>query len=107
MDLEPIKQILIKWAQSNSYINKVYIYGSRARSDYRDDSDLDIALEIIPSENDSHPHAVFAFDSKEWVAELQPKIPYQLHLKGSYGEESPDVTSGIKKSSILVYEKTT
>ena len=102
-----MKTILRDWAASNAYIKKVYIYGSRCRLDYREDSDLDVAVEIIPKESDGNSFSVFAFESPSWIDHLQPKLPYKLHLKGYYGEESPDVTAGVARSSILVYEKDT
>ena len=107
MDLDSIKDVLREWASSNDYVRRVYIYGSRARADYRDDSDLDVVVEIMPRENDGNAFAVFVGDSPEWIDQLQPKLPYRLHLKGRYGEDSPDVEAGIERSSILVYEDDT
>jgi len=107
LDLDSIKDVLREWASSNDYIKRVYIYGSRARSDYRDDSDLDVAVEIVPRENDGNAFAVFAVDSSEWINQLQPKLSYKLHLKGRYGDDSPYVEAGIERSSILVYEDNT
>ena len=82
-----------------------YIYGSRVREDHREDSDLDVAVVIRPGRNDGHPMSVFAFEKEAWIEELQPLLSYKLHLKGWYGDDSPDISAGIAKSSILVYKR--
>jgi hypothetical protein len=45
--------------------------------------------------------------SRHWILinQLQSQLPYKLYLKGHYGDESPDVSAGIKSSSILVYDE--
>ncbi|MBL4679902.1 MAG: nucleotidyltransferase domain-containing protein [Pseudomonadales bacterium] len=104
MNLQPTIEVLQKWAANNVYIRKVFIYGSRARNDFTENSDLDVALVIRPALNDTNSMSVFSFEKQSWVNELQPKVPYKLHLKALHSD-SPDVQSGIDRSSFLVYEE--
>ena len=64
MDTEKLKAIIANWAVENPLIKRAYIFGSRARDDWRSDSDLDIALEF---------HSINS---------LERKIPYyKLHIE--------------------------
>ena len=49
MDLLKLEKIVSDWAKGKDLIQSVYLYGSRIRGNYRPDSDLDIAIEVIPS----------------------------------------------------------
>jgi len=84
----------------------VWIYGSRARGDHGPMSDLDVAVEIDPIGTDETAQVSFISTSWQWRSELEPRIPFKLHLqwydpKGSY----PPVQRGVESSGILVYER--
>jgi len=46
MNIKELIKIVAQWAHDEPLVTKVYIFGSRARDDYREDSDLDVAVEI-------------------------------------------------------------
>ena len=39
---------IVAWAKRHPEIKQVYLYGSRARGDNREDSDIDLALVLNP-----------------------------------------------------------
>ena len=47
----PIKWVnrLIDWARAHERIDRLYVFGSRARGDNRPDSDIDIMVEFDPT----------------------------------------------------------
>lgn len=53
MDKEKVRKLVEDYAKivvSNMVVNKVILYGSYARGDYRKDSDIDVAV-IVPRES--------------------------------------------------------
>jgi len=105
MDLEIIKNILIDWVKNKPFIRKVYIYGSRAREDFREDSDLDIALEFDPVDGDENCLTTWCGEAEIWHEELQPHFPFKLQLEYYEGDQTPTVKSGVERSCVLVYER--
>ena len=102
MDIENIKNIIKSWAESEALIKSAYIFGSRARNDYKNDSDLDVAVEIHPL-NDESSYAAWVFEKKKLKESLSKLIPYQLQLEQYDGDDTPIIKGAIESSSILVY----
>jgi predicted nucleotidyltransferase len=104
LDIELIKRKVAEWAKSETLINKVYIFGSRARDNYREYSDLDIAIEINKLPYDENVLSTWVNEKKgleRRLFQLLPSLKLQLELLDA--EQTPTVLSGIQKSSILVY----
>jgi predicted nucleotidyltransferase len=105
-DLSPVANHLSSWARGVKCVRRLWIYGSRARGDSGPDSDLDVAVEIDPIGNDESAEVSFISTASQWRSELEPYIPFKLHLQwydpeGSYVE----VQRGVEKSGVLVYER--
>lgn len=110
MNFNFITSILISWAKNKKLIKKVYIYGSRVRSNYDANSDLDIAVEIDEKELNLHYSnclAIWFANKEKWTKEIQEIIPYKIHLEWHHPEMTVTVNKGIIKSNVLVYEKET
>ena len=109
MDIKNVGMIVSTWAKKEPLIQRVFIYGSRVRKDYRSDSDLDLAVVLDPEEftpsDDSGGLATWAYENKRWAKELQDFLPYQIQLEYYDGDQSPTIKAGITRSSVLVYEK--
>jgi predicted nucleotidyltransferase len=49
MDMQPEwLRGLREWAQSNDAVRQLWLFGSRARGDARENSDVDLALALMP-----------------------------------------------------------
>lgn len=104
MKVELLKEIIKKWAESEPLIKEVYIFGSRARNDYRENSDIDIAVKIENRPNDDSPLATWLYEGNNLKNRLSKLLPYELQLE-YLDNKTKTVLSGIKESSILVYKK--
>ncbi len=100
MDIERIKEILLRWVQSKASIKSIHIYGSRATNDFRAGSDLDIAIEIYNKKEEAD--VIWIDNKKKWQAELTNLINYKIHLE-LLSDSIPK--KGVQKSGILVYSK--
>jgi predicted nucleotidyltransferase len=104
-ELEPEIKAINKWASSNPLVKRVHIFGSRASGKYHDDSDLDVAIEIVARKGDTNSFTTWISDSKRWVGELQPHIRYELDLERYDKKETPTVSQAIEDCSIIIYNE--
>ena len=109
MEIQQIQQSIAAWAGRKPLIKRVFIFGSRVRGDHRNDSDLDVAIELDLTEyqasDESGGWATWMFETNEWKSELQVLIPYEIHLQQFCGDQTPTIRDGLNRSSKLVCEK--
>lgn len=87
-------------------MRRLWIYGSRAKGTAEAESDLDVAVEIDPVGNDEDICTSFVTEANGWRSELQPLLPYKLHLEW-YDCTNKLVWDGVNSAGILVYERAT
>jgi len=105
MDISKAENIIVNWASKNPAISRVYLYGSRIKGNYEDESDLDIAVELNLTKGAENLLAVWLCDKDNWQDELQALIPYKVHLEWYHENETKLVGSGIKEACRLIYQQ--
>lgn len=98
-----------QWAKAKPMIKAIWVFGSRARGDHRDNSDLDLAVEldlsVFDGADDSGGAATWAFDVKPLKEELDKltglNVDWQHYEKGV----TSVIEAGLSKSSKIIYEK--
>ena len=105
MDIESIKRIIAGWANREPLVKRVYIFGSRATSDYGDDSDIDVAVEIHRLPGEQSMTAAWMDVAEGYEEQLSELLPYPLHLHPLDGD-SPIILEGAYRNGISVYEET-
>ncbi|MES9946799.1 MAG: nucleotidyltransferase domain-containing protein [Candidatus Thiodiazotropha sp.] len=65
MDIEEIREIIKNWAMRESLIRKAYIFGSRAREDYRSDSEIDVVVQLNKLPQDGSEYSTWMYTNKE------------------------------------------
>jgi len=104
-NISKIKRIIQEWAEKHSLIRRIYIFGSRAREDFNEKSDLDIAIEFFKCSRDENLWVTGFFETHELRNGLQKVLPnYKLHLEHFHTTRTPHIEMGVKRSSILIYE---
>ena len=99
---------LRRWAVTEPLIRRVYLFGSRARGDYRADSDYDLAIfhrldpEIATSASDHFSARMFTWMEHEprWQAVLASIVPGHVHLQQAGSDNSQVVWPSLKVSRI-------
>lgn len=104
MNLGGVQAHIAAWAIHQRLIRRVFLFGSRVRNDHREDSDLDIAIELIYPDIDT-ALANWSFESDTWKRELQEFVPWQIDLQLLCSQGTATIVSGVAQSSILVYER--
>ena len=106
---ESLRESLRTWAAAKPLVNRLWVFGSRARGDHRQDSDLDIAIELDLTAaggcDDSGGLATWMLDTTGWPEELQGITGLRIDLQHFDGARTPTIQSGLESSSVVVYEK--
>jgi predicted nucleotidyltransferase len=113
-DIDSILPALRRWASQSEQTERLWVYGSRVpggRRDPQDDSDLDVAIDVVNSPQNNH-YAWFRFRHKDWEQELNDILPFRVHLTHYNPCVSPDlpvedgnVKKEVDRYGILVYER--
>lgn len=104
MTLSEAEKVVQTWVAAQQIVSSVYFFGSRVRGQHREDSDLDIAIEII-YEEDGTSLAHFMFEKPHWLAELQELLPWKLDIQRYHSAGTPTIAAGLVESSIVVYKR--
>lgn len=106
-DLLKVAEKLRVWALARPYVKKVWIYGSRAKGGSLPDSDLDVAIEIHPVGNDEDTYTSIVSERQKWITELQPQLPYSLHLEWyDPNGRNAVVQHAVDVDGIVIFERT-
>ena len=103
---EITKEKVRKWAETEPLVKSAYIFGSRAGNNFREDSDLDVAVELDVSSGDFNIDAAWILNRKKFVESLESMIPgFELDLQLLDNQNTPTIEKGIKQGSVLIYQK--
>ena len=115
LTIENAARIVGGWACQTDYVRRAWLYGSRIRRTNREDSDLDVAIEVCGKHAGGRcetPYTRFFFDHKEWAADLQQLLPWKVHLCHYNSEIEPDVPieyGNVKKAvdeyGLLIFDR--
>jgi uncharacterized protein len=95
------------WANVQPGIKRLWVYGSRLRGTQRDDSDLDIAIEIGPLETQADRDIFWGDVKPRWIAEFKQMVrAMTVHLEMHVPDDPTlQVTQYISSCSMLVFQR--
>ena len=104
MDKKQVKELVQKYSEiviSNMLVNKIVLFGSYARGDYRKDSDIDVAV-IVPKESISSN----ILDDMVKLCKLRRDISTDIEpILLIDGEDSSGFIDSILEYGEIVYSK--
>ena len=99
-------QRLREWCHAKPFVRRLWLFGSRLRGTHRDDSDLDVALEIDPLPKDEDVLTSWISESSAWETELRAIVPYQVDLQLYDLDDARSVVVGyVKCCGMLLYAR--
>ena len=105
-DAERYRQVLRAWALATPCVRKVSIFGSWAKGTSRDDSDLDVAVEIDPVGSDESAYVSWFHEKAPWHTELQQQLDVKLDLEWfDPAGSTPTIAKGLSEANVVVYER--
>ncbi len=97
---------IIAWGENHPEIRQIFLYGSRARGDNRDDSDIDLAIVLNRNSGDSDTFTTWIFWHADWIKNrdlsLSRQVDIQWYEKGAGLER---VGPGVERDGVLLYEQ--
>ncbi len=79
-------------------IERVWVFGSRAKGNFKQGSDVDLALEGVKLDFDTIREASFLLNEESL-------LPYQFDLVDKNNIESQELKEHIQRKAIVVYER--
>jgi predicted nucleotidyltransferase len=94
---------LVLWAHVHDRIDKLFVFGSRARGDHRPDSDLDVAV-LLTGEEDGERLGYWICMAERWRAQLAD-LPVKVDLQYADPETDERVWPGVQRDGRLIYSR--
>ena len=95
---------LREWAQANGAVRQVWLFGSRARGDAREDSDVDIALALMPPDGKTDwALGAYSILGDEWQAQLAAIVERGVSLEAIVPGTEPDVR--VRRDGVLLWAR--
>lgn len=105
MDMRPEwTRGLREWAARNDAVRQLWLFGSRARGDSRPESDVDIALALMPPDgkHDWALGAYFALET-EWMQQLQAIVGRDVSIEPLVPGEASDAR--VRREGMLLWAR--
>jgi predicted nucleotidyltransferase len=103
ISLDQIRDVVTKWAYSHPEIERIYLFGSRARGDSKPDSDVDLAIEVLGIEGENADTRYF-YGNKAWKDELEVALDRPINILRKIDHGKPEIQAAIERDGILIYE---
>jgi predicted nucleotidyltransferase len=93
------------WATSNDNVSQLWLFGSRAKGTARPNSDIDIAIEMMPADG-KHNWALANYVEffEIWKAELRDAVNWPVSLIAI--GPSFDMDSEVRETGICLWRRT-
>lgn len=109
--LSPIvTDCLRRWAENTPKVQRMWLFGSRARGTHRIDSDIDLAVEIAGWDSDDpnvrgEALADWIFKADDWSHQLRSITPLKIDLN-PVSVEDERVWPAIQREGLLIFDGT-
>jgi predicted nucleotidyltransferase len=95
---------LRSWATANGSVRQLWLFGSRAREDAREDSDVDLALALMPADG-KHNWALgnyYALEC-EWKRELEAIVGRAISIEPLVPGQESDAR--VRREGVLLWAR--
>ena len=95
---------LQRWAANNGSVSELWIFGSRTKGVAREDSDIDIAVLLMPPDGNHNwalANWVEFFD--QWKAELKSAVNWPVSLTAI--GEGYDMNDEVRRTGVCIWRR--
>lgn len=99
-------EAIAAWASRHDEVRRVWVIGSRARGTAQPESDLDVAIELVPVPDSEETMPAWMANAEAWREELQQRVRPKVDLKWVDADHgSPDTRRAAAEGQLLAYER--
>lgn len=104
MNIDELGEIVCRWAATHPRVSAAYLFGSRVKGTHREDSDLDVAVELLNPKGLPGNFCDWANLADELRESLSVLLPVKLDLtQYENSQDTPIVHGALSSGSVLVY----
>ena len=104
ISINQICEVVTEWAVSHPEIERVFLFGSRARGDSTPDSDVDLAVVVVGilCEN---AYTRYVFNKNAWKDQLRLALGLSINIVRLTENGKPEIQESIARDGMLLYER--
>ncbi|MCR5872286.1 MULTISPECIES: nucleotidyltransferase family protein [unclassified Sphingomonas] len=104
-----VADCLVRWAANTPQVERMWLFGSRARGTHRIDSDIDLAVELVGWDSDDPDKqgealADWIFNADDWRHQLRGITPLNIDLN-PMSLEDQRVWPAVRREGVMVFER--
>ena len=100
--IDEIRAVVSAWASDRPLIERVILFGSRARGDHQPNSDIDLAIAVSAQEGSTTGGTYFVY-RREWKRELEEALEWEISLIHDDPNGDPEVQANLCNEGISLY----
>ncbi len=104
ISIDQICRIVSGWAVSHPEIERVLLFGSRARGDSKPSSDVDLAL-LVAGISGETAFTRYFHNKDDWKRELESALGRSVSIVCQIDHGRPEVQASIERDGLLLYER--
>ncbi|MBN9334917.1 MAG: nucleotidyltransferase domain-containing protein [Devosia sp.] len=97
-------EIIRDWAEAEDLIDEVVLYGSRAKGTHREDSDVDLAVHQVGT-NEHAVHTFMHFKGEDWQNDLIARTGLKISLAPRAGHLTPKIEEYLGHASFVIFSR--
>lgn len=102
--IKELGNIVRDWADAHPRVSAAYLFGSKVKGTHREDSDIDVAVELLTPKGNPGGFCDWAELAEDLRHTLGALLPVALDLTQYESQkETPVVHNGLSAASLLVY----
>lgn len=106
MELDHLSELITGWTEAQPLVRKAYVFGSRVKGTHSPNSDLDVAIELVPRPGDETVLATWICEARALRESLARVVPVPVDLEWYGGpDETPTIHTALLAGSRVVYER--
>lgn len=96
---QQLRSVIAEWAARHPEIQRVWLYGSRVRTDFKPDSDWDVAIDL----SDGASGCIALPDG--WITELERALGWKIDAQPTSQLKGSNVRNGVERDGKLAYNR--
>lgn len=104
ISIDYIREVVTDWAYSHPEIERVFLFGSRARGDSTPESDVDLAIVVVGILGEN-AYTRYVYNKDAWKDQLGSVLGRSINIVRQIEHGKPEIQRSIAREGVLLYER--